>query len=264
MNDGKMHQLQIRTPEGVAFSFTLASPVTRSLAWVVDGFCIMMSATVINYALILLAFISADLYMGMQVILYFVVSIGYGILLEWVWHGQTVGKRLLRLRVMDRQGFRLRFAQVFLRNLLRPADSLPVFYLLGGVTSLISRHAQRLGDLAAGTVVVRIPRISEPDLTQIPEGKFNSFLSWPHLAARLRQNVSPAEANLALGALLQRESLDLEARLSLYHDLAEHFRAKVVFPQEATDGLSDEHYLRNILGIVFRSQTTAKIVKSEG
>lgn len=254
MSEGQVHQLQIRTPEGITFSFTLASPVVRALAWIVDAACVMIICQTLVALLSLLALLSADLYMALTVLVYFAVSIGYGIVLEWAWGGQTVGKRLLRLRVMDAQGLRLRFSQIFIRNLLRAVDSLPLCYLVGGAAAILSRHAQRLGDLAAGTLVIRIPRLTEPDLSQLPEGKFNSLQAWPHLAARLRQEVTPAEAALALDALLRRESLEPEARLALYGDLAAHFRAKVPFPQEATDGLSDEHYLRNVLGIVFRTR----------
>jgi uncharacterized RDD family membrane protein YckC len=255
MHPTKVHQLLIRTPEGITFSYALAGPVTRSLAWILDAFCISMIAGALAQLAAFFALISPDFAMGLVMIVYFVVWVGYGIVLEWAWGGQTVGKRVLRLRVMDQQGLRLRFSQIVLRNLLRAVDSLPLLYLVGGVVCLFSRHAQRLGDLAAGTIVARLPKISEPDLAGLPEEKFNSLLAWPHLAARLRQEVTPAEAALAMQALMRREGLELEARLALYHELAEHFQAKVPFPQEATDGVSDEHYLRNVLGIVFRSQT---------
>ena len=69
-------------------------------------------------------------------ILYFVVWIGYGILFEWFWRGQTPGKRLFRLRVMDVNGLRLQFHQILMRNLLRAVDSLPACYLVGGLACL--------------------------------------------------------------------------------------------------------------------------------
>jgi uncharacterized RDD family membrane protein YckC len=255
MRNGATGQLAIRTPEGIVFSLRLAGPVARCLAWMVDLSCVIGIVSVLATVLGLLGWISPDFVLAMNVLAYFAVSYGYGIALEWLWRGQTVGKRLLRLRVLDRQGFRLRFSQIVIRNLLRAVDGLPVFYLVGGVACLVSRHAQRLGDLAAGTIVIRSPKLAEPDLSQLAWDKFNSLLAWPHLAARLRQAVTPAEAALALEALLNRDTLELEARLGLFHDLAAHFRAKVVFPQEATDGLSDEQYLRNVVEVVFPKQT---------
>lgn len=247
-------QFQIRTPEGVSFAFALASPVARALAYFVDLACILTLAQIVSALAALFAFISLDLYMGLQTALYFVISIGYGIATEWFWSGQTLGKRLLRLRVMDAQGLRLVFSQIVVRNLLRAIDSLPVFYLVGGAACLLSPRAQRLGDLAAGTLVVRVPRLAEPDLTQLTGSRFNSLETYPHLAARLRQSVSPAEAALILRALMGRAGLEDAARLELYGELAAHFRAKVAFPQEATDGLSDEQYLRNVAAIVFRTR----------
>src|SRR5262249_60467600 len=106
---------------------------------------------------------SADFAAAVRVLLFFVITVGYGIASEWYWRGQTVGKRLLRLRVVDRQGLRLQPSQIVTRNLLRFADGLPAFYLLGGLTSLLNRHGQRLGDIAANTVVGRTAELRQPD-----------------------------------------------------------------------------------------------------
>jgi uncharacterized RDD family membrane protein YckC len=252
MSDSRTHQLQIRTPEGIVFSLMLASPVSRCLAWIVDFGCVMAILLVVRKLIDLVVVFNPDVASALGLMIYFVTTLAYNIVLEWGWRGQTVGKRLVRLRVMDLGGLRLTFSQIVMRNVLRMVDHLPVFYLIGGIACLVSRHGQRLGDLAANTIVVRHPRISEPDLDQIPADKYNSFQDTPHLAARLRQAVSPAEAALAVQALLQRESLDPAARLDLFAALADHFRQKVEFPQEATDGLSDEHYLRNVIDIIFR------------
>src|SRR2546430_9794845 len=92
------------------------------------------------------------------------------------------------------EGLRLQFHQIVTRNLLRFVDSLPLFYFVGGLVSWLSPKCQRLGDLADNTIVIRSPRISEPDLDQLLAGKFNSLRQYPHLAARLRHRVSPAEA----------------------------------------------------------------------
>jgi hypothetical protein len=187
-----------------------------------------------------------------------VLWIGYGILMEWVWRGQTLGKRMLRLRVMDVHGLRLQFHQVLLRNLLRPVDSLPFFYMVGGLVCLFSRRAQRLGDLAAGTVVVHNPQNAEPDLEQLLAGKFNSLREHPHLAARLRQRVSPAEARLALQALLRREEFEPAARIELFSRLAEHFKSAVPFPAEVVEAVPDEQYVRNVVDVLFRTRVDAE------
>jgi hypothetical protein len=167
-----------------------------------------------------------------------------------------VGKRLLRLRVVDANGLRLQFSQVVLRNLLRFLDALPACYLVGGVTSLLNARAQRLGDLVAGTIVVRNPKTPEPDLDQLLAGKYNSLRDYPHLEARLRQRVSPGEARLALQSLLRRDRLESRARLELFEELAAHFRALVVFPPEAYEGITAEQYVRNVVDVLFRPRVS--------
>jgi uncharacterized RDD family membrane protein YckC len=242
----------VKTPEGVLFSFALASPISRFLAWSVDAAVISAISSIAGTLLAILSTVSADFAKGATILCYFAVSIGYGIAAEWYWRGQTVGKRLLRLRVMDEQGLRLRFNQIVVRNLLRAVDILPGFYLFGGVACLVSHRAQRLGDFAANTVVIRSSKIAEPDLDQLAQGKFNSLRQYPHLEARLRQRLTPAEASLLLEALIRRDDFDAAARVILFAELAAHCRAMVHFPPEATEALADEQYVRNVVGILFR------------
>ncbi|HEY3855489.1 MAG TPA: RDD family protein [Verrucomicrobiae bacterium] len=253
MNNSRVSSLVIRTPEGISFSLLLACPVTRCLAWSVDVACMGAAMAVIGGVLALTKLVSTDLHNALRILVFFAVQIGYGMVCEWFWRGQTVGKRLLRLRVMDAQGLRLQFSQVVLRNLLRFVDMLPFCYMVGGLASLFNARAQRLGDFVADTIVVRAPKIAEPDLDQLLAGKYNSLREYPHLEARLRQRVSPQEAGLALQALIRRDQLDLQARITLFEQMAAHFRSLVAFPPEAWEGISPEQYIRNVVDIVFRS-----------
>jgi uncharacterized RDD family membrane protein YckC len=254
MDPSEKDKLIIKTPAGVHFSYQLAGPISRFMSWIIDMASIAAIASIINGVLGALGVISPDFAAAASILAYFLVSIGYGIATEWYWRGQTIGKRLLRLRVMDVNGLRLQFNQVVIRNLLRFVDMQPAFYLVGGLACLINRRAQRLGDLAANTTVVWNPRISEPDLDQLMEGKYNSFDRYPHLVARMRQRVSPPEAGIALRALLRRDELEPQARVALFQMVATHFANVVRFPTEATEGLSDEQYVRNIVDILFRTR----------
>lgn len=246
--------LRIRTPEGITFSFQLAGPVVRCLAWIVDFMVVMAISQGVRILGSLAGFISEDLAGAVATIGYFVVSIGYGVATEWAWRGQTVGKRVVGLRVMDAQGLRLQFHQILLRNLLRFADMLPAFYLVGGLACYFSRRAQRLGDLAANTIVVHNTKQLEPDLDQLLSGKFNSLRQYPHLEARLRQRVSAAEARLALQALVRRDELEPAARVTLFSELADHFKAAVTFPPDVIEAMPDEQYIRNVVDILFRTR----------
>ncbi len=251
MDDGKVTSLEIRTPEGVSFSLPLAGPVSRFFAWIVDATAIMACMTLISMLLSGFSAFSPGVHQALLIVLYFALSIGYAMALEWFWRGQTLGKRVLGLRVVDESGLRLQFSQVAVRNLLRFVDSIPVLYLVGGASCLVSRRWQRLGDYAASTVVVRVRPAPEYDLDQIASGKFNSFRDYPHLEARLRQRATAEESALALRALLRRETLTPEARVDLMRELAAHFKSMACFPEEATYGLTDEQYVRNVVDSLF-------------
>ena len=254
MNRQRVGILFIQTPEGISFPLRLAGPVTRFLAWVLDAVVVTALSVAVGTFAGLLRLLSWDLASAASILSYFAISIGYPVVTEWYWRGQTLGKRLLRLRVMDSQGLHLQFSQVVVRNLLRFVDMLPAMYVVGGTFCLLSKHAQRLGDLAANTVVVRTQEVPEPDVTQILSGKYNSFRDYPHLAARLRQRVSLEEAGVVLQSILRREELDPIARLELFEKISSHMQQIVLFPQEATDGLTDEQYIRNVVDILFRTK----------
>jgi hypothetical protein len=152
---------------------------------------------------------------------------------------------------MDEEGLHLRFSQVVVRNLLRLIDIVPGFYLVGGVVCLLTRKSQRLGDIAAGTVVIRQPRVAEPDISQLLGGKYNSLLDYRHLGARLKQRIPARIATVALDAVLRRDQMDSSARLEVFAELSAHFKSLVVFPDEAIEQLSDEQYVRNVVEILF-------------
>ncbi len=249
----RTNTLDIKTPEGITFALPLAGPVIRFLAWVIDFACLMAISTAIHMGIQVTQIVSFDFGQAAAILSYFVVSTGYGIFCEWYYKGQTVGKRFMSVRVMDVQGLRLRFSQIVIRNLLRFIDSLPACYLVGGLSCLLSPKSQRLGDLAANTIVTRDPRLARPDLEQILTHKYNSLREYPHLVARLRQRTSPGEANVALQALLRRNELDPISRLDLFSQIAGHFRKVVSFPQESVDGITEEQFVRNVVDVLMRT-----------
>lgn len=252
MKGPRQSSLTIETPEGVVFSYEIATPVTRGLAWCVDAAAISVMSGMASKLGQSLGSISADFAGAFSVILYFIISVGYGIALEWRWRGQTLGKRVMGLRVVDAQGLRLQLPQIALRNFLRFVDVLPLAYLVGGIAALVSRKGQRLGDLAANTIVARERRWEEPDVEQVAPAKYNSLAAYPHLAARLRSLASPEAIGIAVRAASQRDGYDPVARVELFADLAQYFRALVAFPENALEGLTDEQYVRSVLRVVYK------------
>jgi uncharacterized RDD family membrane protein YckC len=247
-------QVLIRTPEGIEFRMQLAGPMSRFLAWLLDAFCVLAALVIVSQVLRILSLFSESTGMALNVALSFIISMGYGICFEWFWRGQTLGKKLMRLRVLDQEGLRLTFSQVVVRNLMRALDGLPLFYLVGGLASALSGKGQRLGDLAANTIVVRVAETRVPDLETLVVDKYNSLRECPHLAARLRKKVTADEASLLLRSLMRRDDLSPECRENVFARLADHFKAVVPYPQESLDGVADERYLRNVADVVFRSR----------
>jgi uncharacterized RDD family membrane protein YckC len=248
----RTNSLIIRTPEGISFTQHLAGPVTRFLAFSIDLAGITLISGILSQVLLLAAIVSPDFALAARTVSYFVVSIGYSILLEWSWHGQTLGKRVLQIRVVDAEGFRLQPTQVAIRNLLRVVDLLPAFYAVGGICCALSRKYQRLGDIAANTVVIYTAAEKIPDLELLFSGTYNSLRDHAHLAAQLRKSISPAEARLALEAIWRRADLEPNSRLELYRQLAQRLRSIVAFPEESLEGMTDEQYVRNIVDLIFR------------
>lgn len=264
---GRTTALTIQTPEGVAFTIPIASPISRCLALAVDLAVIlaltMLISQVVNFLSIaasgipFLNDILSDFGNGFMIVAQFALAIFYGIITEWLWSGQTLGKRLMKLRVIDERGLSLGLKQVIIRNLFRLLDLLPSnFYLLGGASCLLTKRCQRIGDIAAGTLVIRETKSIAPQFSELMEKDENSFASQPHLESRLRQQVTPEEARIALDAVVRRNELEPKARLQLFEELANYFREMAEFPEEITIGLSDEQYVRNVVETLFRRAAT--------
>lgn len=243
--------LTFQTPEGVRFSYYLAGPAIRFMAWFIDLLAIAAVMIVFGSLLSLVSLLSPDLSGALYYLLFFVLSVCYSLILEWRWNGQTLGKKLFRLRVLDASGLKLTLFQVVLRNLLRPVDSLPLFYCLGGFVSLIHPQYQRLGDISAGTLVIREQTYTMPKIEHLLKGKFNSFKAYPHLCARLRQKTPHLLAHTAMQALLRNPQLSPQARHELYQALVHELQSLVPFPEEATLGLTPEQHVRNCVEILF-------------
>jgi uncharacterized RDD family membrane protein YckC len=169
-----------------------------------------------------MALISPTLGWALAFVLYFFIDWGYSIFLEGLWSGQTVGKRFLGLRVIQESGVRITWLQAFLRNLARPVDRLPFFYLVGGLAALFTTSQQRLGDLLAGTIVIKERRLRIPASLTRPEGE-STLLVDPDFKARVAK-VSADEEDVLFSAAMRREELGMEARLHLFSALSQRLQ----------------------------------------
>lgn len=149
--------VDVETPEHVTFRVHVAGPSRRAVAYGVDlliRFGVLFAlALVAEMAGVSVDFQSAS--QGVLLVVMFSLEWGYYILFESLWSGQTPGKRILKLRTVKESGVPLTFLDVVLRNLLRGADWLPAFNVVGLVVMAVDARFRRLGDMVAGTMVVQ-------------------------------------------------------------------------------------------------------------
>jgi uncharacterized RDD family membrane protein YckC len=149
---------EIETPEHVRFRYHVAGPAKRALAYLID--LLVRGAIVVGIAFV--AGLSglagggelAQASTGIVLFVYWAVDWTYYVFFETLWNGRTPGKRALNLRVITESGHPLRFWDSVLRNLVRAADFLPFAYAIGLVVMGRDARFRRLGDMAAGTIVV--------------------------------------------------------------------------------------------------------------
>jgi len=215
--------LIIETPERVPLHFALASIGNRFLACAFDHF---LQVGVILVALLLFAWLgsAAGLFDNLRdaskwvwavlIILLSVVWLGYFVIFEWAWNGQTPGKRWLRLRVIREDGRPVTFWESVARNIVRIFDMSPgVFYSIGLISVFVSSRDQRIGDMVAGTVVVREREAQAPTFDQV--------FSAPTSDAALRRSFKPVPFTADVQALTEAEIEVVEAFLRRRWDLEE-------------------------------------------
>jgi uncharacterized RDD family membrane protein YckC len=155
----------VETPENIRFGYDIADIGSRALAVLIDSLLQgVLYAILFFSALILEAGVSGlslpswanELLVVLLILSLFLIQFGYFILLEIFLNGQTPGKRLLKLRVIKENGYPLSALDSIVRNLVRIIDFFPIFYGVGILTMFLNRRAKRLGDFAAGTLVVKL------------------------------------------------------------------------------------------------------------
>jgi uncharacterized RDD family membrane protein YckC len=232
-------RLEVETADHVILRYDLAGGGNRGFAALVD------------FTLVTLIFIAAfvgftsltDLQRvffplaGLVALVTFALAWSYFVLLEWIWNGQTIGKRIFGLRVIADDGAPAGFIAVLVRNLVRVVDFLPGFYGLGLLAIVVSSRSQRLGDLAAGTFVVRAPR---------PELDYFSLRTATPLGAgaQVETRVLPGEAQRLVREFVAREAkLAPDHRARVAKQLADRLRP---YARDVDPGLDDVELIRAI------------------
>src|SRR6266404_1801653 len=215
--------LVIETPERVALHFALASIGNRFLACAIDHALQMLTIILMAIAFTVVANYSS---LGDQlsnapkwvkavlIVIVFLIISGYFAFFEWIWNGQTPGKRWLKLRVIREDGRPVTFWEAAVRNLLRTFDMMPApFYSIGLISVFVSASDQRVGDIIAGTVVVREREAEAPLFAQVFESAVSDLA--------LRRSFKPVEFSGELNSLTEREIEVVETFLRRRWDLSD-------------------------------------------
>jgi uncharacterized RDD family membrane protein YckC len=228
-------KLTIETPEQTSLEFPLAGIGSRFLALALDMLLQIAAYIVLGLTAALIASAGILGFLGKQwgfavlIFVGFAVQFGYFSLFEIFWNGQTPGKRWTHLRVIQDSGRPITPYDAILRNLLRIVDSLPSLYAVGVVTMLISRENKRIGDYAAGTVVVH----------EKPLQGVNSI--WSAAAPASAPGISTIASVQLTGDELQlietfferRASLDPDVRRSMARQIAQRLAERLNVPADA-------------------------------
>jgi uncharacterized RDD family membrane protein YckC len=155
---------QVETPEGIDLHAQLAGPVPRILAYLID---VVLRGAVL-FALSVALYAAGNAGMGLLLVLVFLLEWFYPVLFEVYARGQTPGKKAMQLTVVNDDLTPVDWSASIVRNLLRAADFFPFGYFVGLICMTLSGHFQRLGDLAAGTLVIhqeqQMNTLSLPDI----------------------------------------------------------------------------------------------------
>lgn len=240
----------ISTPENVDLHLELAGLGNRILAAVLDHLLIgaVLFATIAVCVGIGLGIENTPLpaetkttaywwLAGIGLFFLFIVNFGYFIFFEGTWHGLTPGKKVAGIRVIEANGQPVSWGSVFIRNLMRIIDELPGLYP-GLIPMMLDKNERRLGDFAAGTLVIRerMPSLSTSGLN------VSAAARKPDLFVDTGQ-ISPERYSMLIGFLKRRGVMNLSERQRLASDMTDRFRSDLLM-SENTD--SPELFLEKL------------------
>ncbi len=229
-----------------------------TLIWFAALFLLMLVFWAISPAMEAFSQISYQWQVAIWVFVIFLFNWGYFTLFEAFWNGRTPGKRVAKIRVIQRSGRPIGLFESMARNFIRYIDQIPFFYAVGVITMFVTRQHQRLGDLAAGTLVVRdrepetSPWTNSPHTPDSPTRTFTAQLfsppptpPEPHtlvtLPAAAVARLSSADLEVLEGFFARRLDMSLATRQALAERIAAAIQAKSGL--EVPPGVSTETFL---------------------
>ena len=223
----------IISTEKVPLVYRVAGFGSRFFAWLIDMSVIGGLFFIIGVFAVFWDQVRVGLGSALFMVITFVVQWGYFLLFEWLWHGQTPGKRLVGIRVIDMDGAGISLGQAAVRNVLRVVDGLPlmipdvvpVMYGVGFLVAACNPEQRRLGDLAAGTLVVYAADNSTP-LSALQQGFAVRATHTQLLRQRLEQ-LSRKQKETLLDLCVRRDQLRVRERARLFAAVTDYFRSQL-------------------------------------
>lgn len=234
-----MKHCHITTPEHVRFRLEIAGLAGRAAAHIVD----FLITLVLKIAMIMgansLIVLSPNLFVILIFLSFFLVDFGYHVYFELQHNGQSPGKKMLGIRVVSGEGSRLRFQDSLIRNIARIVDMLPMGHLAGGIAALADGANRRLGDMIAGTLVVKDSRDEVPAVLVARSVQTNTFYEDPAIRHRIVSKATRDEKDLLIGLALRKDDIDVSRRAEIFGRAAGYFRQRFALP-EGIAHMSDE------------------------
>jgi uncharacterized RDD family membrane protein YckC len=241
----------IVTPEHVQIRLEPAGLGNRFIALAVD--LAIAGAVAATLAQLTLALLPGAVATMVNAVAFLLVSWGYHVFFEVRQQGQSPGKRLMGLRVVDGRGLPISFEQSVVRNVVRALDVAPVGYAVGAIVCLFDRERRRLGDVAADTLVVRETGAFEFDRRSAGDRVFNS-LRTPRVLRLIGHKVSLEEREFLATLCLRADGLEPKRRFDLMEEVGRHYRERL---QIDDPHLSGENLVRGLTAILFAERSAA-------
>jgi len=235
----------ILTPEHVEIRLEPAGVGSRFVALIVDILLVTALSAVVSQ--LTRGALPGAIGIIAQAMILLVLTWGYHVYFEVRHQGQSPGKRIAGIRVVDGRGLPLSLEQSFVRNVVRVLDALPVGYALGALVCQVDRHRRRLGDIAADTLVVRERAAPVYERRAADSRAFNS-LRTPRMLRLVRHRVGLEEREFLAALCLRADGMEARARFDLMEEVGRHYKDRLGIEDEH---LSGENLVRGLTGILF-------------
>ena len=238
---------EVLTTEKVPFTYRVAGLGSRTLAWLID------------FAVVVVLWAAGALFtrpleigregLGEAVLAVWVFAVywGYFLLFEWLWNGQTLGKRALGIRVIRWKGTSLTFYHSAVRNIVRFVDALPGFYAVGFAVAACNRENRRLGDFAGDTLVVHVEQRGKP-IRAMLEGRNAADKARLSLWRQRLASLEREQKQTLLDLCLRRDHLRVPERTRLFRSAAQYFESRLELAPDEYE--SDEKFVLRLAAVL--------------